>query len=326
MFPGAYDVALRRTLGGGKLSMSKVPSDVELAIQRAKRQPGPGSYHIEQCPLLRPIGSALGGGKISGSQIKSDIEWSMQRAKQQPGPLDYFPDEHTRVLGGRISSGRIKSDVDIAVARASDTPGPGEYYPNLLSIGWRYGGLPHTPSIATRKSERQIHIIPPEARRRPRPPSTPAAGDSASRTRSASSLGHAGGPVAEDPSGPGDGADPGAGAGAGRAGLPALRARSVSPTSWVLPQSAAAAYGVRASVDKPRKRRNVCNLRVEVDRFRVLPSAFDLARAAEAQAQVPRDPAAPRSEARTATAMPQSRVCSGSSRGAGAAVGQGAGT
>ena len=274
-------------MGGGKLSMSKIPSDVELAIQRAKRQPGPGSYHIEHCPLLRPIGSALGGGKISGSQIKSDIEWSMQRAKQQPGPLDYFPDEHTRVLGGRISGGRIKSDVDMAIARASDTPGPGEYYPNLLSIGWRYGGLPHIPSIATRKAERQIHTIPPEARRRPRPTATPAPGDSASRARSASSLGHAGGPAADDPSGPGYGADPGAGS--GRAGLPPLRARSVSPTSWVLPRSAAAAYGVRASADKPRKRRrNVCSLRVEVERFRVLPSAFDLARAAEAQAQVPR--------------------------------------
>ena len=275
-FPGAYDVSVRSTLGG-RLSTSRVPSDVELAIQRAKRQPGPGTYRVDQCPLLRPIGSPIGGGKISNSQIMSDIEWRMQTAKQQPGPLDYCPDVRVRVLGGRISNGRIKSDVDIAMDRASESPGPGEYHPNLLSIGWRYGGLPHTPSAPTRTAERRVMTIPPEARRRPRPPSTAAPSDNERATRSFTALGHS------HPTSAGEGG--GASASAGRSRLPLLRARSVSPTSWVLPQAAAAAYGVRASSDaeKPRKRRNFCNLRVEVDKIRILPSAFDFLRSPSTQ-------------------------------------------
>lgn len=262
-------MSLRRSLGG-RLSTSKVPSDVELAIQRAKRQPGPGSYDIDHCPLLRPIGSVIGGGKISQSQIKSDIEWKMQRAKQQPGPLDYCPDDHSRIVGGRISSGNIKSDVDLAIHRASESPGPGEYHRHLLSIGWRYGGLEHKPSIPTRPVQRRVLTIPPEARRRPRPPASAVVGDAdpSLKTRS-----HG---IRPDEHGA---------AAAGPSGLPQLRARSVSPVSWVLPQAAAAAYGVRASSEseKPRKRRNLCNLRVEVDKIRTMPSSFDLFRSPTAQ-------------------------------------------
>jgi hypothetical protein len=274
---GAYDVSLRQP-PGGRLSTSKVPSDVELATQRAKHQPGPGSYDVNHCPLLRPIGSPIGGGKISQSQIKSDIECRIQRAKQQPGPLDYRPDDHVRVLGGRIGSGSIKSYLDLAMHRASESPGPGEYHRHLFSIGWRYGGIQHAASVPSRPVVRRVLTIPPEARCKPRPSAAAPAAQPDSQ--------------AHRPDGDRSSCEPGGGSGSGpgRSSLPLpLRALSVSPTSWVLPQSAAAAYGVHASSDsdKPRRRRSLCNLRVEVGRVRTRPSAFDPCRSPTArQSQV----------------------------------------
>lgn len=163
--PGQYEPEQTVRLKGGKFSSSRPKSDVDWHMYHSKQSPGPGQYGINRdlhCP----------GGKFNLSKPKTDVDWSILRARQSPGPLDYDVDTSYRISGGRFSSSRPKSALEWAMHKGSQQPGPGEYNIQRDAIARRTGAVESQPSIPSLPKDlrpRSASVIPPEARRRPKP-------------------------------------------------------------------------------------------------------------------------------------------------------------
>lgn len=126
--PAAYMLPDYQTnMKGGRIGTGERPkSDVDWAIYRAKQGPGPGEYVI-------PTTITQSGGRFGNAITKSPMEQLIDSKKNDPAPHDYdvnssFTYLHSEQKKGGVMAGRgPKSDVDWAILRASQKPGPGQY-------------------------------------------------------------------------------------------------------------------------------------------------------------------------------------------------------
>ena len=163
--PGEYAVKIQKTIGA-KMSVSPIVTDVDLAMRRASKIPGPGAYDDL-------YGKKMSGGRFSTAKPKSDVDWIMYRSARIPGPGEYEIKSPTP-SGGRIGT-KAPTALDQLIAYNKKLPGPGFYDNDIYSIGKRTGAVPIFSSSvpaskpATPHSTALYGGIPPEARRKPAP-------------------------------------------------------------------------------------------------------------------------------------------------------------
>ena len=161
--PGEYAVKIQKTIGA-KMSVSPIVTDVDLAMRRASKIPGPGAYDDL-------YGKKMSGGRFSTAKPKSDVDWIMYRSARIPGPGEYEIKSPTP-SGGRIGT-KAPTALDQLIAYNKKLPGPGFYDNDIYSIGKRTGAVPvfsrsvTAPKPATPHSTALYGGIPPEARRKP---------------------------------------------------------------------------------------------------------------------------------------------------------------
>ena len=142
------DMAYQRVIGGS-IGEGTVMGDLDFAIVRASRQPGPGAHSL---PPLGVTKQRAKGGKFSTAKPKSDVDWKVYDASRKPAPGQYDPptfvdialnrsksrasvsSSRSRIAmsreysqeGGARGAGR-KTYVDTVQYHAAKLPGPGAY-------------------------------------------------------------------------------------------------------------------------------------------------------------------------------------------------------
>ena len=120
-------------IGGGKISLAKVPGNVEMATREKAFLPGPGSYNVAGGGL-----STVGVGRISEGNPKTVEEMILFNKRGEPGPGEYgtlaslASDELKGAIAGSLpgpnfSGGGIRDTADPRVAQQKGMPGPGAY-------------------------------------------------------------------------------------------------------------------------------------------------------------------------------------------------------
>ena len=141
-------MAYQRVIGGS-IGEGTVMGDLDFAIVRASRQPGPGAHSL---PPLGVTKQRAKGGKFSTAKPKSDVDWKVYDASRKPAPGQYDPptfvdialnrsksrasvsSSRSRIAmsreysqeGGARGAGR-KTYVDTVQCHAAKLPGPGAY-------------------------------------------------------------------------------------------------------------------------------------------------------------------------------------------------------
>ena len=125
--PHAYQnyVFDNRQMSHGVISEARTKSELDWALRRAMKIPGPGHYGD-----LKPFGTDIpGNGKINDAKPKNYLEQAVYDNKDVPGPAAYNINDNptNRMKGGKLSSAMPKSDVEWKIYFASKTPAPHDY-------------------------------------------------------------------------------------------------------------------------------------------------------------------------------------------------------
>ncbi len=120
----------RKTSKGGVIA-GKVKSDLDRAILRASRRPGPSDYDVR-------LPQNNTGARMSTAFPLSDLELTALRASETPGPGGYFmssggqPKSVPAPGAPRFASGNYPTELDLIIARKGATPGAGAYKPDFF--------------------------------------------------------------------------------------------------------------------------------------------------------------------------------------------------
>lgn len=114
----------RRTLSHGVISEARPKCELDWALIRSTKVPGPGYYGD-----LNPFGTDIpGNGKINDAKPKDYLEQAIFDNKHAPGPGKYPVKQFGGgIKGGKLSTAMPKTDVEWKMYFASQTPAPHDY-------------------------------------------------------------------------------------------------------------------------------------------------------------------------------------------------------
>eukprot|EP00943_MAST-04B_sp_MAST-4B-sp1_P005665 g5665.t1 len=114
----------QRTMSHGVISEARPKCELDWALIRSTKVPGPGYYGD-----INPFGTDIpGNGKINDAKPKDYLEQAIFNNKHAPGPGKYPMKQFGRgIKGGKLSTAMPKTDVEWKMYFASQTPAPHDY-------------------------------------------------------------------------------------------------------------------------------------------------------------------------------------------------------